>query len=325
MKKQAWLLLIAAGIAGSAAAAASGSAPAYPTRPIRMVIPAPPGGSLDVVGRPVAASLGEALGQQVVVDNRAGAAGVIGSDLVAKAPPDGYTLLLTNLAFAITPSLLARMPYDAAKDFVAVSQLSKLPYLLVVSAGFPAGSLKELIAYAKDKPGALIYGSLGNGSGSHLTAVVFRSIAGIEMTHVPYKGFGPLAPDLLTGRVHMLFNTIPSVLPHVRTGKLRALAITQDTRSRLLPEVPTASEAGLPGFFVTTWHGVFSTAGTPRPVVEKLNATLVRIVNARDMQERLAGEGAEAVGSSPEQFARFFGSELARWSKVVKDAKVTVD
>ena len=319
------LIGIALACGHAVAATAAASAPAYPVRPIRMVVPAPPGGSLDVVGRPVAAALGDALGQQVVVDNRAGAAGVIGSDLVAKAPADGYTLLLTNLAFAITPSVLSRMPYDTARDFVAVTQLSRLPYLLVVTAGLPATSLRELVAYAKEKPGAVIYGSLGNGSGSHLTAVLFRSTAGIDITHVPYKGFGPLAPDLLSGRVHMLFNTIPSVLPHVRTGKLRVLAITQDSRSRLLPEVPTAAEAGLPAFVVTTWHGVFAPAGTPGPVVDRLNATLVRIVSSREMQERLAAEGAEPVGSSPAQFARFFASELTRWGKVVKEAKVTVD
>jgi tripartite-type tricarboxylate transporter receptor subunit TctC len=166
---------------------------------------------------------------------------------------------------------------------------------------------------------------LGNGSGSHLTAVLFKSMAGVEMVHVPYKGFGPLAPDLLTGRVHMLFNTIPSVLPHVRSGKLRALAITQDTRSRLLPEVPTAAESGLPQFNVTTWHGVFSTAGTPRPVIEKVNAALVKVVKSREMQERLQNEGAEPVGSSPETFAQFFQSERIRWARVIKDAKVTVD
>src|SRR5688500_596953 len=211
MKKQTWFSLIAAVIVCAHASAATipGPASAYPVRPIRMVVPQPPGGSLDVVGRPVASALAEALGQPVVIDNRAGAAGVIGSDIVAKAPADGYTLLLTNLAFAITPSLLSRIPYDTTKDFVAITQLTKLPYLLVVTAGFPAKSLKDLIAYAKEKPGALIYGSLGNGSGSHLTAVLFRATAGIDAIHVPYKGFGPLAPDLLTGRVHMVFNTIP--------------------------------------------------------------------------------------------------------------------
>ena len=290
-----------------------------------MVVPAPPGGSLDVIARPVATSLGDALGQQVVVDNRSGAAGVIGSDLVAKARPDGYTLLMTNLAFAITPSVMTRMPYDISKDFVAVTQLTKLPYLLVTPAGLPATTLKEFIALAKEKPGAITYGSLGNGSGSHLTAVMMKSAAGIEITHVPYKGFGPLMPDLVTGRVQMLFNTIPSVLPHVRSGKLKALAITQDTRSRLLPEIPTANESGLPGFYVTTWHGIFSTAGTPRPIVNRLNAALVKLMNASDMQERLKNLGAESVGSTPEQFTQFFRSESQRWGKVAREARVTAE
>jgi tripartite-type tricarboxylate transporter receptor subunit TctC len=290
-----------------------------------MIVPAPPGGSLDTIARPVAQGLSDAFGQQVVMDNRPGAAGVIGSDLVAKATPDGYTLLMTNLAFAITATLLPKMPYDPVKDFVAVAQLTRLPYLVVVTAGLPAQSLRELIELARAKPDTLVYGSLGNGSGSHLTTEILRDIAGIRMVHVPYKGFGPLMPDLLSGRVHVALNTIPSLLPHVRSGRLRALAITADTRSRLLPEVPTAAEAGLPRFRVTTWHGMFAPAHTPGPIVSRLHASLEALLKDRNTQERLAADGAEPVGSTPEEFGRFLRDEMARWGAVVRATKASVD
>jgi len=306
-------------------AAAAAPAATYPTKPIRFVVPAPPGGSLDVIARPVATRLSDALGQQVIVDNRSGAAGIIGSDLVAKAVPDGYTLLMTNLAFAITPALQKKMPYDAARDFTPVSQLTRLPYLFVTPPNVPANSLREFIALAKQKPRELTYASLGNGSGSHLTAVLMTSMAGIELIHVPYKGFGPLMPDLVSGRVHMLFNTIPSVLPHVRAGRLKALFITSEQRSSLLPEIPTSAESGLPGFRVTTWHGVFGTAGMPQPVIARLNEALAGLVKSPQMKDLLANAGAEPVGSSSAEFTKFFRQEMATWARVVKTAGVTVD
>jgi len=301
------------------------AADGYPSRPIRMIVPAPPGGSLDVVARPVSQHLGDALGQQVVIDNRSGAAGVIGSDLVAKANPDGYTLLMTNLAFAITATLLPKMPYDPVRDFVAITQLTRLPYLVVATASLPVQSLRDLLELAKAKPGSLTYGSLGNGSGSHLTAEMMKDMAGIQLVHVPYKGFGPLMPDLLSGRVQVTFNTIPSLLPHVKSGRLKALAITSDRRSRLLPEVPTAAESALPRFRVTTWHGIFAPAGTPAPVVDRLNKVLVELVNAPGMQEKLAADGAEPVGSTPAEFGRFLRDEMMRWGAVVKATKATID
>ena len=297
----------------------------YPTKAIRMVVPAPPGGSLDVIARPVAQGLSEALGQQVVIDNRSGAAGIIGSELVAQANPDGYTLLMTNLAFAITAVLQPKMPYDPVRDFTAVSQLTKLPYVIVTTSGLPVQSLQDLITLAKQKPGTITYGSLGNGSGSHLTTELFKQMAGIEMIHVPYKGFGPLAPDLLSGRIQVAFNTIPSLLPHVKSGRLRALAISSDTRSKLLPDVPTAITSGLPQFRVSTWHGMFAPNGIPRPVLTRLNSELVKLVNSPGMQERLASDGAEPVGSSPAQFSTFLKSEMERWGRVVKSTKATVD
>jgi len=297
----------------------------YPARPIRMIVPAPPGGSLDTIARPVAQGLGDALGQQVVLDNRAGAAGVIGSDLVAKAAADGHTLLMTNLAFAITAQLLPKMPYDPVRDFAPLTQLTRLPYLVVTTASLPVQSLQELIDLARAKPGSLTYGSLGNGSGSHLTAETMKQLAGIQLVHVPYKGFGPLMPDLLSGRVQVAFNTIPSLLPHVKSGRLKALAITADARSRLLPEVPTAAESGLPRFRVTTWHGMFAPAGTPAPIVERLNKVLVELVRAPGMQDRLAADGAEPVGNSPAEFGRFLRDEMERWGAVIRATKATVD
>lgn len=297
----------------------------YPTKAIRMVVPAPPGGSLDVIARPVAQGLSEAFGQQVVIDNRSGAAGIIGSELVAQANPDGYTLLMTNLAFAITAVLHPKMPYDPVKDFTAVSQLTRLPYLIVTTANLPVQNLQDLVNLAKQKPGSLTYGSLGNGSGSHLTTELFKEMAGIEMTHVPYKGFGPLAPDLLSGRVQVAFNTIPSLLPHVKSGRLRPLAISAATRSKLLPEVPTAMEAGMPKFQVTTWHGMFAPASIPAPVLTRLNGALVKLVNSPGMQDKLAADGAEPVGSTPAQFSTFLRSEMERWGRVVKATKATVD
>ena len=297
----------------------------YPAKPIRLILPFAAGGSIDVVARPLAQSLGDALGQQVVVDNRGAGGGIIGSDLVAKALPDGYTLLMTNIAFAITPSLVPNMPYDAHKDFGAVTQLTTLPYMLVSSPGLPATSLGQLIALAKARPGQITFASLGNGSGSHLTGVLLRNVAGIDIVHVPYKGFGALMPDLIAGRAQLAFNTIPAVLPHVRSGKLRALAVTAGKRSSLVPEVPTPAESGLAGFEASTWHGMFAPAGTPRSIIAALNAALVTVVHSTEMKERLVGQGAQPVGSAPEQFAAFVREEIVKWRAVVKASGATVD
>jgi len=301
------------------------SAENYPSKPIRLIVPFAAAGSIDVVARPIAQSLSDLLGQQVVVDNRGAGGGIIGSDLVAKAPSDGYTLLLTNIAFAITPSLVPSMPYAALKDFAAVTQLTTLPYLLVSNPGLPATSLGQLITLAKARPGQITFASLGNGSGSHLTGAMLRNAAAIDIVHVPYKGFGALMPDLIAGRAQLAFNTIPAVLPHVRSGKLRALAVTSGKRSPLVPEVPTPAESGVAGFEASTWHGVFAPVGTPPTVIAAINTALITVIRSHEMKERLLGQGAEPVGSNPEQFAAFVRAEIIKWRAVVKASGATVD
>ena len=321
MKSSAMLAcaLVAASGIGSA------GAQSYPARPVRMVIPFPSGGSIDTIARPVAVALGDALGQQVVVDNRGAGAGIVGSDLVAKAPADGYTLLMTNVAFVITPSLVAKLPYDPLRDFAPVTQLTTLPYLLVAAPSLPAASLQELVALAKARPRQITFASLGNGSGTHLTGAMLQSAAAIELVHVPYKGFGALMPDLLVGRVQLAFNTIPALLPHVRNAKLRPLVLTTPQRSPLLPEVPTSAEAGLPQLNSSTWHGVFAPAGTPKNIIAVVNSALAKAVHSRELAERLVAQGAEPVGSSAERFAAFVRMEIAKWKSVAQASGATID
>ncbi|OGA45292.1 MAG: hypothetical protein A3G24_27825 [Betaproteobacteria bacterium RIFCSPLOWO2_12_FULL_62_13] len=297
----------------------------YPSKPIRLILPFAAGSSVDTVARLVAQGLGVVLGQQVVVDNRGAGGGIIGTELGAKAPPDGYTLLMSNAAFAITPSLLSKLPYDPLKDFVPITQLTMLPYLLVSNPALPANSLQELIALAKAKPGQISFASSGNGSGTHLTGAMLKSVAGIDIVHVPYRGFPVATADLLSGRVHLAFNTIPSLLPHVRSGKLRALVLTVERRSPLLPEVPTSAESGLARFKSSTWHGIFLPAGTPKALISHVNAALVRVINSSEMNKQLLSRGAEPVGSTPEQFAAFVRQEIAKWKSVIEATGATVD
>ena len=297
----------------------------YPAHPVRMVIPFPSGGSIDTVARPFAQALAETLGQNVVVDNRGAGGGVLGTEVVAKAPPDGYTILMTNVAFAITPSLIKTLPYNPVKDFIAVSQLTTLPYLLVATPSLAATTLPELVALARAKPGHIAYGSLGNGSGSHLAGVMLRDAAAIDVLHVPYKGFGALLPDLATGRVHLTLNTIPGLLQHVRSGRVRALTLTAAKRSALLPEVPTSAEAGLPRFDPSTWHGVLVPAGTPASVVAALNSAIGTVLGTVEMKERLTSQGADAAAGTPQAFTAFLRREIERWSKVVVASGATVD
>ncbi|MBI3937613.1 MAG: tripartite tricarboxylate transporter substrate binding protein [Betaproteobacteria bacterium] len=324
---RAFVLAVAFGFACATAAQSrsTSSEQAYPSKPIRMIVPFLASGSIDTVARLVAQSLGVVLGQQVVVENRGGGGGVIGSDLVAKASPDGHTLLMTNVAFAITPTLLSKLPYDPLKDFVPITQLTTLPYLLVSNPIVPTNSLQDLIALAKTKPGQITFASAGNGSGSHLTGVMLKIVAGIDITHVPYKGFPASLSDLLAGRVDLTFNTIPSLLPHVRSGKLRALVLTAERRSALLPKVPTSAESGLARFKPSTWHGVFLPPGTPKTLYSYLNAALIRAINSNEMNERFLSQGAERVGSTPEQFAVFVRDEIAKWETIVKASGAKVD
>jgi len=293
----------------------------FPTKPLRMVVPFAPGGPTDIVGRAVSQRLTETFGQTVVVDNRAGAGGVVGADLVAKAPPDGYTVLLCSTgAMAINPGLVPNIPYDAVRDFAPLSLVVTIPYLLLVNTPSALQSVKDLIAAARAKPGSINYGSAGIGSTSHLAGELFKSMAKIDMTHVPYKGSAPAATDLIGGQLQTMFDAVAVALPLVRGGKLRALGISTAKRSALVPDVPTISESGVPGYEVATWHGICAPARTPHAVVTALNRAIVAAVNQPDTRQRLVGIGADVVGSTPEEFGRFMRSELAKWSRIIKQS-----
>jgi tripartite-type tricarboxylate transporter receptor subunit TctC len=298
----------------------------WPTKPVRMVIPFPAGGTTDILGRVAAQKLSEALGQQVVPDNRPGASGNIGTEQVAKAAPDGYMLLTApGSTLTIHPSLYPKLGFDPLKDFAPVTILAGVPNLLVVHPSLPARNVKELIALAKSKPDALNYASTGAGQSTHLSMELFKSMAGVKIVHVPYKGSAPAVTDLLGGHVPMMFDNMPSALPHVKAGKLRALGVSTTKRSSTAPDVPTVAESGLPGFDVTVWFAVLAPAATPRDIVDRLHRILVKALQAGDVRERLASQGAEPVGNTPEQFTAQMKSDLAKWAKVVKAANVKLD
>ena len=297
----------------------------YPRKPIRMIIPYPPGGPTDILGRIVAQNLSERLGQQVVVENKPGASGMIGADLVAKAPPDGYTLLANASIHVINPSLYKNATYDALKDFAPVSLIAEVPLVLVVAPGLEVKSVKELIALAKSKSGKLNFASSGNAAAPHLAGEAFKIAAGVDMQHVPYKGSGPALTDLMGGQVQLMFDSLPSSISHVKSGKLRAIAVTTAKRSSALPSVPTIAESGVPGFDISTWYGIWAPAGTPTEIVSKLSGEIAKIVKLADVRERLGGLGAEPVGNSPDEFAAYCRSELAKWAKIVKASGATVD
>jgi tripartite-type tricarboxylate transporter receptor subunit TctC len=300
--------------------ACAGLAQDYPDKPIRIVVPFAPGGSTDVLARLVGQKLGERWGQPVLVENRAGAGGNIGADQIAKSAPDGYSLLLGGVPHAISASLYSKLPYDLARDLTAVAEIASFPSAIVLHPSLPAHSVAELIALARARPGQLSFGSAGVGSPNHLALELFDSMAGVRMTHVPYKGSGQLIGDLLAGQVQLASMGTPVALPHVQSGKLRAIAVTGATRSSLLPEVPTVSEAGLPGFEVTSWYGMFGPAGLPANIVAKLNSEIGRAVTGPDVKERLAALGAEPSVKTPDEFARHVREEIAKWAKVVKES-----
>ena len=305
---------------------AHGADTGYPNKPIRLVVPFPAGGTTDVMGRLIGQQLSVRLGQQFVIDNRPGAGGSIGTDIVAKAPADGYTLLLGGVATqSINPSLYARLPYDAVKDFAAVSLLATLPNVLVVNPSLPVRSVQELVALAKAKPGTLTFASGGNGTTHHLSGELFKRMAGVDMTHVPYKGNAPAIADVLGGQVSMMFDNIGNSLPHIKAGKLRALAVTGAVRAPVLPSLPTLSELGFTGFNITSWFGLFAPAGTPQPILERLNIEVNRALHDKQVRELLAGEGIEAQGNTPEQFRVFLQAEAVRWAKLVKESGAHID
>jgi tripartite-type tricarboxylate transporter receptor subunit TctC len=298
----------------------------YPDKPIRLVVPFPAGGTTDILARAVGQKLGEHLGQQVVVDNKPGAGGNIGSDIVAKSAPDGYTLVMGTVGtHAINASLYKKMPYDHIKDFVPVSLVALVPNILVVHPSVPANSVKELIAYAKANPGKLNFASSGNGTSIHLSGELFKTTAGVEMTHVPYKGSAPAVTDLLGGQVQLMFDNMPSALPHVKAGKLKALGVTTAKRFPAAPDIPAIAEAGVPGYEASSWFGVLAPAGTPKEIVNKLSSEIAKILQTPEIKERLLSQGAEPVGNTPDQFAAFIKAETAKWAKVVKESGATVD
>ena len=299
------------------------AAETFPSKPVRIIVPFAAGGPTDIVARTVGQQLTLAFGQPVVIDNRPGAGGVVGADLAAKSAPDGYTLLLCSTgAMAINPGLLPSMPYDPVRDLAPITLVVTIPYLLLVNPSYPAQSVKELLAIARAKPGQLNYGSAGNGTTSHLAMELFRSMAGIRVTHVPYKGSAPAATDLVGGQLQLLFDAPPSSLPFVRSGRLRALGISTMRRTPLLPDVPTISEAGVPGYEVLTWSGICAPAGTPRAVITRLNEAIVKGVTSRETRERFAALGADVVANSPDEYREFILAELAKWSRVIREAGV---
>ena len=298
---------------------------AYPHKPIRMIVPYPPGGPTDVLGRIVAQKLSESLGQQVVVENRPGASGMIGAELVAKAAPDGYTLLTNASIHVINPSLYPKMNFDALRDFAPVSLIAQVPLILVVNPGLPVKSVQELIALGKAEPNRLNFGSSGNAAAPHLAGESFKIATGIQMQHVPYKGSAPALTDLIGGQVQLIFDSMPSAMPHVKSGKIRALAVTTAKRSPTVPDLPTIAESGVPGFDISTWYGVWAPAGTPKDIVNKVSAEIAKALQQPAVRERLAALGAEPVGNTPEEFAAYCQSELAKWSKIVRESGAKAD
>ncbi len=322
MKK---VLAVSAALAAAAACGVA-HAQAYPAKPIRMVVGFAPGGGTDLVARIIGQKMNESWGQPVLVDNRAGATGTIGADIVAKAPPDGHTLLMGHVnSHGIAPNLFKKLPYDAERDFAMVAYVGYVPNVLVIHPSIPAKSVKELIAIAKAQPGTLNYASSGVGSTQHLAGELFTLLTGTKIVHVPYKGSGPAVVDLLAGHVSMNFDTMPPVLPHIKSGRMRALALTTPKRSPQLPGTPTMMEVGLKGFDMTNWYGVMAPAKTPRDVVTKLNGEINRIVGIPDAKAKLEEAGTQLDPMSPEQFATFLRSEIGKYAKLVKAANVTLD
>ena len=294
----------------------------YPVRAVRIVVPNAPGSSGDIVARLIAPPLGERLGQPVIVDNRAGAGTMIGGEAVAKAPPDGYTLLMAFSTLAINPATYKKVPYDALRDFAPITQLASLPALIAAHPSLPAKSIKELIALARARPGAITFSSTGQGTYSHVCSELLMSMAGIRMLHVPYKGTGPSLAAALSGEVAVTSANILSALPHVQSGRLRALGITSLKRATSAPDIPTVAEAGLQGYESVQWVGLLAPAATPREIIARVYKDSITVLRSADVQERLAKDGAEAVGSSPEQFSAYIRAETVKWAKVLKSAGI---
>jgi tripartite-type tricarboxylate transporter receptor subunit TctC len=317
--------MLAAAWCGCLAAGIAFAQNDYPRKPIRIVVPVAPGGGTDFTARLLGQKLTEALGQTVVVDNRPGAAGNLGVELVAKATPDGYTLVMPITSFPINPSLYSKLPFDTVKDFAPVVLAASAPLLLVVNPGVPAQSVKDLVALAKAKPGQMNYANSGSGTTAHLASELFKRMAGVEIVNVPYKGGGPAVIDLIAGQVQIFFSTIPAALQQVKAGRLRALAVTSSKRVTELPDMPTVSESGLPGFEVVGWFGLFAPAGTPKPVITRLNGELVKILGIPETRERLSGHGLIPGGGTPQELGQFLQAEIAKWGKLIKETGIRAE
>lgn len=317
--------LIGAAFVATAALSGAAFAQAFPAKPIRLIVPYAPGAGTDAISRILAQKLGESLGQQMVVDNRPGAGGTIGTEIVAHSPPDGYTLLFAPTSHAINQNLYPKLPFDTERDFVPISVCASLPVVLAVESSVPAKSVRELVALAKSKPGQITMASSGNGSVFHLTGEMFKGAAGINIVHVPFKGGAPAVAALIGGQVNMTFETSVTLVPHVKSGKLRALAVASTKRIAILPDVPTLAEAGFPGILAENWYGLYAPAGTPKETVARLYAELDRAIHSPDVREKLAQQGAEIRENTPEQTAVFLKAETAKWAKVIKDSGAKID
>jgi tripartite-type tricarboxylate transporter receptor subunit TctC len=318
--------LAALAVAGVAAVGAAALAQTYPSRPVRVIVPQPPGGGTDIVARVVSEALARQLGQQVVVDNRPGGGTVVGTDLASKAAPDGHTLVMgLNANMAVNPSLFSNLPYDPVKDFTPVAMIVTFPFLVVVSNDFPARSIADLIALAKAKPGQINFASAGNGTGQHLSVEFFKILTKTDMVHVPYRGAQAAYVDVISGQVPVFFDNIAAALPQAKAGRVRAIAVTTAKRSPLAPDVPTVSESGLPGFEYHTWFGMWAPAATPRPIVERLNAEVVKALATPEVRERLTGQAGEPSTMPLAAIEPFVKAEIVKWAKVVKEGNVKAD
>jgi len=313
-------------VAALAAVAPLAWGQAYPTKPIKLVAPSTPGDAPDVIARLVADKLSLALGQTVVVENKPGAGGVVGSDAVAKAAPDGYTLIMGNAgSHGINAAVYAKLPYDIQRDFAPVSQVAVAPNVMVINPSVPASNVAEFIAYAKSQPGKLSYASGGNGSSAHMSMELFKSMAGLDIQHIPYKGSSPALADVVGGQVVVFIGNMPPTVPLIKAGKLRALAVTTKARSALMPELPTIAEAGLPGFETVAWFGVFAPAGTPPEIVNRLSAEIGKIARSPEMREKLVAMGAEPVGGTPAEFKTVIDQDIAKWKPLAQKVGIKVD
>jgi tripartite-type tricarboxylate transporter receptor subunit TctC len=322
MKKNILKAITAAGLV---LCAINASASDYPSKPITWVVPFPPGGAMDVMARTLGEKLSQSMKQPVVIENRPGAGGSIGSGVVARSAPDGHTLMIVSIGHAVNPSLYPKLSYDATKDFEPVSLVGIVPNILVAHPSLKANNVKELIAQAKAAPGKLTYASAGNGTTVHLAAELFNSMAGVDVMHVPYKGSAPAVTDLMGGQVNLMFDSVSSAKPYIQSGKLKALAVTTSKRSSIFPNVPTMAESGIPGYELSGWYAVFVPAKTPKPIVDRLNAELVKALKQADVRARFTQIGAEPVGSSPQQLANTLKTETVRWSKIVHDRNIKPD